>query len=163
MIKRYVSTPNAPHAKLTQSLSSQIQPRIKVVGVPQVCSGCFSVSLLSVGQKYMACTVAPRKESKSEPARPARVTIKNTDAESVIGLNREARMPIKAEPAKDASVPINEIPPEVPFSTTLVMLVIMRGGFGFSTPSSVPQVSALTAASAAAKPSQGQSSFGKKK
>jgi hypothetical protein len=60
-------------------------------------------------------------------------------------------------------VPINEIPPEVPFSTTLVKFVIMRGGFGFNTPSYVPQVSALTAARAAAKPIQVQGSLGKKK
>jgi len=145
-------TPNAPHAKLTQSLLSQLQPRIKVVGVPQVCSGCFSVSLLSVGQKYMACTVAPRNESNSEPASPEKVISRNSDQLSV---RKDARMPIKAEPARDASVPINEIPPEAPFSTTFFKLVMMRGGCGFRTPNSVAHVSALTAARAAANPTHG--------
>jgi len=39
----------------------------------------------------------------------------------------------------------------------------MRGGFGFNTPSSVAHVSALTAASAAANPTQGRLDSGKKK
>ena len=158
--KNAAITPKAPHAKLTQSLLSQVQPRMWVVGVPQVWMGYFSVSLLSLGQKYMAWTVPPMSESKREPANPEIVTSRNSDQLSV---KSEARNAINAEPAKEASVPINEIPPEVPFSTTFLKSVIMRGGWGFNTPSSVAHVSALTAARDAAKPSQGQSSFGKKK
>ncbi len=44
------ATPAALHAKLTQSLSSHFQPRMWMVCVPQVWSGCFSVSFWSVGQ-----------------------------------------------------------------------------------------------------------------
>ncbi len=57
-------------------------------------------------------------------------------------------------PASDASVPNNEIPPEVPFSTRFLKSVIMRGAVGFRTPNSVAHVSALTAANAAANPAQ---------
>ena len=108
----------------------------------------------------MACTVPPRKESKSEPANPERVINGNRNQLSV---RSEARKAIKADPVNEASVPINEIPPEVPFSTILRRSVIMRGGFGFNTPSSVAHVSALTAASAAANPTQGRLDSGKKK
>ena len=45
-------------------------------------------------------------------------------------------------------------------STRLLILVIRRGGVGFRTPSSVAQVSALTAASAAANPTHGMSDSG---
>ena len=60
-----------------------------------------------------------------------------------------------AAPNSDASVPHKEMPPDVPFSTSFLKSVIMRGAVGFKTPSSVAQVSALTAASEAANPSQG--------
>ena len=69
---------------------------------------------------------------------------------------------MSAEPAREASVPIAEIPPEVPFSTGLRRSVISRGGAVFSAPSSVAHVSAFTAASAPANPIQGQSCSGKK-
>ena len=110
----------------------------------------------------MACTVAPRKESNKDPASPARVTIKNVGKGSAAGLSTEARIPISAEPARDANVPNNEIPPEVPFSTTFFKFVMTRGGCGFSTPNSVAHVSALTAASAAANPIHGRVDSGKK-
>ena len=47
------------------------------------------------------------------------------------------------------------MPPDAPRSTTLPV-VMRRGGFELSTPSSVAQVSAFTAAMAPAKASQGQ-------
>ena len=108
----------------------------------------------------MACTVPPRRESKSEPASPEIVI---NGSRNQLSVKSEASTAIKADPVNEASVPINEIPPEVPFSTTFRKFVIMRGGFGLSTPSSVAQVSALTAASAAANPTQGRLDSGKKK
>src|SRR5450756_2824922 len=63
-------------------------------------------------------------------------------------------------PASAASRPTRLTPPEVPRSTGLPV-VIKRGEFGLSTPSSVAQVSALAAASAAVAPSQGQVAAGK--
>src|SRR5574340_1609554 len=50
-----------------------------------------------------------------------------------------------AAPPRAASVPVRLTPPEVPFSTTLPLL-IDRGSTGLRMPSSVAQVSALTAA-----------------
>lgn len=99
----------------------------------------------------MACAVAPRNESKSEPASPAKVIGKKSDQ---LAVNNDARAAISAEPANEASVPTRETPPEVPFSTRLRGSVIMRGGVRFKTPSSVAHVSALTAASEAANPIQ---------
>lgn len=155
--KKAIPTPNMPHAKFTQSLSSHFQPRMWTVSVPQVWRGCFSVSFWSAGQKYIACTVAPRKESKREPARPAIVISTKWTVVSVLrGENKTAGSAIMAEPAREASVPNNEIPPDVPFSTRLRKTVIMRGGVGFRTPNSVAHVSALTAASEAANPIQGR-------
>src|SRR5512138_713725 len=101
----------------------------------------------------MAWTVAPRRESKSEPASPAKVISGKSDQLSV---NSEAGKAITAAPNSEAPVPQTEMPPEVPFSTCLRRSVIIRGGVGFNTPNSVAQVSALTAASEAAKPTQGR-------
>lgn len=105
----------------------------------------------------MACTVAPRNESKSEPVSPERVISGKSDQLSrkgTMSVSSEARAAIRAEPAKDASVPMRETPPEVPFSTRLRKSMIIRGGVGFKTPNSVAHVSALTAASEAANPIQ---------
>lgn len=107
----------------------------------------------------MAWTVAPRNESKSEPARPPKVISGNSDQ---FAVNNDASAAINAEPAREASVPTREIPPEVPFSTRLRKSVIMRGADGFNTPSSVAHVSALTAASEAANPIQPMFDSGKK-
>ncbi len=71
-----------------------------------------------------------------------------------VGLRNAARIAIRAEPKSEATVPNGETPPEVPFSTPFRKFVIMRGGVGFSTPNSVAHVSALTAASDAANPTQ---------
>ena len=101
----------------------------------------------------MACTVAPSSESKREPPRPAREI---SGKSNQLPVNRAAGNAIRQAPNSDAKVPHNEIPPEVPFSTRFFKSVIMRGGVGFRTPSSVAHVSALTAASAAAKPTQGR-------
>ena len=73
----------------------------------------------------MAWTVPPSSESKSEPANPEKVISRKRDQ---LPVKREARNAIKAEPVNEARVPIKEIPPEVPFSTILFKLVIMRGG-----------------------------------
>src|SRR5262245_39671154 len=103
----------------------------------------------------MAWTVAPSSESTSEPSRPLAVMSKNKcspPSDDQTAGNRA----ITAEPNRAAPVPNNEIPPEVPLSTRLPGSVIRRGGEGFNTPSSVAQVSALTAASAAANPRNGQ-------
>src|SRR5688572_9364925 len=99
----------------------------------------------------MACTVAPRNESKSEPASPEKVISKNSDQSLV---NQAVGSAITEAPNSEAKVPNNEIPPEVPFSTRFLKSVIVRGGVGFRTPNSVAHVSALTAASAAANPTQ---------
>ena len=61
---------------------------------------------------------------------------------------------MRAEPNSDANVPNSETPPEVPFSTRFLKFVIISGGVEFRTPNSVAHVSALTAASDAAKPTQ---------
>ena len=54
IIPRYKTDPINPptnaQPRLTRSLFSHFQPRICTVGVPQVCRGCFSVSLLHCGQ-----------------------------------------------------------------------------------------------------------------
>ena len=42
--------PTSAQPTLTRSLFSHFQPRTCSVGVPQVCRGCFSVSLLHCGQ-----------------------------------------------------------------------------------------------------------------
>src|SRR6266508_320615 len=99
----------------------------------------------------MACTVAPRSESKSEPAKPAK-TISGRRVQFF--ANHAAGSAITDEPNSDANVPNNETPPEVPFSTRFLKSVIIRGGVGFRTPNSVAQVSALTAARDAANPTQ---------
>lgn len=99
----------------------------------------------------MAWTVAPSNESKREPASPAKVISGKSDQ---LAVSSDARRAMSAEPAREARVPTRETPPEVPFSTRLRMSVIMRGGDGFKTPSSVAHVSALTAASEAANPIQ---------
>src|SRR5215207_4687086 len=105
----------------------------------------------------MACTVAPMNESKSEPASPAKVI---SGKSNQLSLKRAVGNAITAEPASDARIPNNEIPPEVPFSTRFRRSVIRRGGVGFKTPSSVAHVSALTAASEAANPTQGRTDPG---
>src|SRR6266498_991567 len=101
----------------------------------------------------MACTVAPSRESKREPASPAKVI---SGKSNQLPVNRAAGNAIMDAPNSDAKVPHNEIPPEVPFSTRFLKSVIIRGGVGFKTPSSVAQVSALTAARDAANPTQGR-------
>jgi len=111
----------------------------------------------------MACTVAPNNESNSEPSKPAMVTHKKIDQSLPVGDSNAASIPMIPAPASDASVPTGEIPPDVPFSTALRKSVINLGEVGFSTPNSVAQVSALTAASEAANPSQGQVASGKTK
>src|SRR5687768_16271115 len=105
----------------------------------------------------MACTVAPRNESKSEPARPEAVIRKKSPAVSVFSVveRKTASSAISEEPKRDAPVPHSESPPDVPFSTRFLKSVIKRGRVGFKTPNSVAHVSALTAASDAANPIQG--------
>src|SRR3990172_8991958 len=71
-------------------------------------------------------------------------------------------MAISAAPPAAASVPKMEMAPDVPCSTAF-QEVINRGRVGLSTPSSVAQVSALTAASEAANSTQVQDAVGKKK
>ncbi len=66
----------------------------------------------------------------------------------------------QAAPASAEAVPRGVIPPEVPISTVLP-LVISRGRVALSTPNSVAQVSALAAASEAAPANQGQAEPGK--
>src|SRR5688572_3594008 len=99
----------------------------------------------------MACTVAPRNESKSEAAKPAKVTRGKSNQ---LSANEAASSAMMAEPKSEANIPNNETPPEVPFSTRFLRSVIIRGGLGFKTPNSVAHVSALTAASEAANPTQ---------
>ena len=60
----------------------------------------------------MACTVAPRRESKSEPVRPAREII---GKRAQLCANQAAGKAMIDAPSRDANVPNNEIPPEVPF------------------------------------------------
>jgi hypothetical protein len=48
------SAPVSVHKVLTQSLFIHGQPRIRCVGLPQVCSGWRSVSFSQVGQAYVA-------------------------------------------------------------------------------------------------------------
>jgi len=78
-----------------------------------------------------------------------------------IGINRMAIKATKPAPRNDARVPVKEMAPLVPFST-LLKFVINLGKPGLSTPNSVAQVSAFTAAIEAANPIQGQVSDGKK-
>src|SRR5215207_6834474 len=99
----------------------------------------------------MACTVAPRYESKSEAARPAKVTMGKSDQ---LSANKAASSAMMTEPKREANIPNNETPPEVPFSTRFWRSVMIRGRVGFRTPNSVAHVSALTAASDAANPTQ---------
>src|SRR5215216_1260325 len=101
----------------------------------------------------MAWTVAPRRESKSEPASPAQATSGKRDQ---LLAKRATGNAIIAAPNSDAQVPHDEIPPDVPFSTRFFKSVIRRGEVEFKTPNSVPHVSALTAASAAVNPIQGR-------
>src|SRR5918992_2819738 len=109
----------------------------------------------------MACTVAPIHESNNEPNRPASATTRNTPAafqsapipiplESPIQVRAAAKSPMNIAPAREAEVPTQVIPPEVPVSTSLP-LVMSRGRERLNTPSSVAQVSAVTVAIAAEK------------
>src|SRR5258706_1917285 len=108
----------------------------------------------------MAWTVAPRNESNNEPSRPAAATATPTRQEAGYGAIHTASTPISAAPASAARVPVSETAPEVPFSTSLPGFVSIRGGCGFKTPSSVVQVSALTAARLPAKPTHTQAASG---
>jgi hypothetical protein len=66
---------------------------------------------------------------------------------------------MKAAPPRAARVPKSEMAPDVPFSTAF-QVVIRRGWVGLSTPSSVAQVSAFTAAQEAAQAIQVQAAEG---
>ena len=77
-----------------------------------------------------------------------------------LGQAATAKPPIKNDPKNAAKVPSIEMPPEVPFSTFLP-LIIWIGDVILKTPNSVAQVSAFTAASEPANANQGQASPGK--
>ena len=110
----------------------------------------------------MACIVLPSKESNPEPNIPEIEIMQYKRIGSSTGIRKMAIMATRLAPKNEAKVPTNEMAPLVPFSTFL-KFVINLGGPGFSTPNSVAQVSAFTAAIEAIKPVQGQDSEGKKK
>src|SRR3990172_12375255 len=100
----------------------------------------------------MACTVAPKYESKKLPKNPVVVAIRNTGSPTACGTS-QAKTPMNKAAQKATRLPKTDTAPEVPGDTALP-LVIKRGGVLLSTPNSVAQVSAFTVARAAAKAAQ---------
>ncbi len=97
----------------------------------------------------MAWNDAPSKESTKDPVNPARVIIKTPLSQMIIGKTRVVIEAMKTDPASAEREPISVTPPDVPASTVF-QEVIRRGFMGLSEPSSVAQVSAVTAAMAPA-------------
>src|SRR3990172_3382026 len=100
----------------------------------------------------MACTVAPKYESKKLPKNPVVVAIRNTGNPTACGTS-QAKTPMNKAAEKANKLPNTDTAPEVPGGTVLPV-VIKRGGVLLSTPNSVAQVSAFTVARAAAKAAQ---------
>src|SRR5437588_11936242 len=111
---------------------------------------CCSVSVLQMGQVYMAWSVVPRTLSEQLPTMPLR-----SASRGVSDLRKlspaQKKDPREHAPRADAAMPRGVTPPEVPGATGLP-LVIKRGEVLLSVPSSVAQVSAVAVASAPMKP-----------
>ena len=143
--------PIAVAMQFTTSLFIHWIPRKNCVRVPQWWI-CCSVSVLQVGQKYIAWEVAPRKLSKQLPAMPL-INARNGAIERDLHrpLTSQKKYPREHAPRAEAVIPNGVIPPEVPGAIDLPF-VIKRGGVLLSVPSSVAQVSAVAVASAPMKP-----------
>src|SRR6266566_3802026 len=105
---------------------------------------CCSVSVLQMGQVYMAWSVVPRTLSEQLPTMPLK-----SASRGVSDLRKlspaQIKKPREHAPRADAAIPKSVTPPEVPGATGLPF-VIKRGDALLSVPSSVAQVSAVAVA-----------------
>src|SRR6266480_4739879 len=107
---------------------------------------CCSVSVLQMGQVYMAWRVAPRKLSKQLPTMPLKSARRGVNASDLRKPSpAQIKKPREHAPRADAAIPKSVTPPEVPGATGLPF-VIKRGDALLSVPSSVAQVSAVAVA-----------------
>src|SRR5215469_6906900 len=105
-----------------------------------------SVSFWHSGQEYMACQVAPSQLSKRLPISPLSKAIGGNAHDVRPLFSNRKTSPSENAPLAAAAVPNGVIPPDVPGSVVLPV-VIRRGAVVLSTPSSVAHVSAVAVAS----------------